>query len=266
MHPYLFASRPHLFGHRGASGEAPENTRVAFELALAQGMGFLEMDCHASQDGEIVIIHDADVGRVTNGAGPVTELRFRELSELDAGFHFSSDGRTFPYRGCGVRIPLLAEILEGFPGVGINLEVKQAEPPIAEEVVRIVRQAGAQNRVLLAAAEDDIMEDLHRLNPGTALGSSVGDVADFFKALGEKNPEAFVPRGDALQLPTEFAGRPLITPESVATAHRHGLALHVWTINEPAEMRRLLALGVDGLMSDFPERLRQVAEAHANAP
>jgi glycerophosphoryl diester phosphodiesterase len=265
MHPYLSAARPHLFGHRGASGEAPENTRIAFELALNQGMDFLEMDCHATRDGEIVILHDADVDRVTNGTGPVKGFSFRNLSELDAGFHFSPDGHDFPFRDRGVRIPRLSEILELFPEARINLEIKQADPPIAEEVLRIVRCAGAQERVLLAAADDGIMDDLHRLNPETAIGSSIRDVADFFKALDEEGFEAFEARGQALQLPTHFAGRPLITPESVEAAHGQGLVIHVWTVNDRAEMRRLLALGVDGLMSDFPGRLRRVAQNHTSA-
>lgn len=264
MHPFLSLPRPHLFGHRGASGEAPENTRVAFERALAQGVQYLEMDCHATRDGEIVILHDPHVDRVTNATGSVKEYRFAELCELDAGFRFSLDGLRFPYRGQGVRIPKLGEVLEAFPEANINLEIKQADPPITEEVVRIIERAQATSRVLLAAEQDAVMADIRRLDPGTAFGFSRGDVLAFFKALHEGDIERFEPPGQALQIPAGFADRPLVTSESVAAAHRLGLCMHVWTINEPDEMRRLLVLQVDGLMSDFPARLVEVTQAQSD--
>jgi glycerophosphoryl diester phosphodiesterase len=137
----------------------------------------------------------------------------------------------------------------------VNLEVKQTEPPIAEEVVRIVRRAGAERRLLLAAEDEAILAQLRALDPGTALGSSLADVVEFVRAGAEDRLDAFAPRGHALQVPAHALGRPLVTREFVASAHARGLVVHVWTINEPAEMRRLLALGVDGLMSDFPARL-----------
>src|SRR5262245_63562759 len=106
------------------------------------------MDCHATADGELVILHDEDLARTTDAEGPVRERRFSELERIDAGYRFSPDGgRTFPFRGTGVRIPRVAEILAAFPEARVNLEVKQEDPPIAEEVVRAVRRAGAEHRV-----------------------------------------------------------------------------------------------------------------------
>jgi glycerophosphoryl diester phosphodiesterase len=256
VHPYFDIRRPQLFGHRGASGEAPENTRPSFERALAQGVQYLEMDCHATADGEIVVHHDATLERTTDAGGPVSALTFRELERVDAGFRFTPDaGRSFPFRGAGVRVPRLAEVLAAFPEARVNLEVKQADPPIAEEVVRLVRRARAEARVLLAAEDEAVLAQLRALDPGTALGSSLVDVVEFVRAGAEGRLEQFTPRGHALQVPTHALGRPLVTREFVAAAHARGLAVHVWTINEPDEMRRLLELGVDGLMSDFPARL-----------
>ncbi len=261
MHPFFDLPTPHLFAHQGASGERPENTIPAFERAVAQGIAFLEMDCHGTRDGEIVICHDAHVDRTTDGSGPIGEHDFAALERLDAGGRFSPDGHSFPFRGRGIRIPRLQEVLERFPESRINLEIKQRVPPIADEVVRVIQRAGAGHRVLLAAAEDDIMESIHKLAPGTAFGSSTGDVLAFYTAVRDDAWDGFEPRGQALQIPTEFAGNDLITPESVAAARRVGLFMHIWTINDPAEMRRLLALGVDGLMSDYPARLLQEARA-----
>lgn len=259
MHPYLEAPRPHLFGHRGASGEAPENTLPAFERAAA-AVPFLEMDCHATRDGEIVICHDARLERTTDGSGPISGHDFAELARLDAGHRFTPDGgRTFPFRGAGVRIPRLVEVLEAFPDHRINLEVKQAEPPIAAEVLRLVRRAGAEPRVLLAAADDPVMEQIRKLDPGTALGASTGEVLEFYRAVATGTVDAFRPGCHALQIPPAFGGNPLVTPESVDAARRLGLCIHVWTVNDPGQMRELLALGVDGLMSDYPRRLVETA-------
>jgi glycerophosphoryl diester phosphodiesterase len=264
MHPYLALPTPHLFGHRGASGEAPENTIVAFERAWKQGVPFLETDCHATKDGEIVACHDAAVERTTDGSGEIRTLRMTELERLDAGYRFSPDGRTHPFRGRGVRIPRLADLLAAFPEARFNLEIKQAEPPIAEQVVELIAKLGALDRVLLAADEPEILEHVRSLRAGTALGMSRADALEFFRAVHEGRMDAYRAPGHALQIPPEFMGQPLVTPQVMAAAHRAGLVVHVWTVNDPARMAVLLASGVDGLMSDFPARL--VEAAHRAAP
>ena len=261
MHPYFDTPRPHLFGHRGASSEAPENTVPAFARALERGVPYLELDCHATRDGEIVVLHDAELARTTDGQGPVAEVSFAELERLDAGYRFCRDGQTFPFRGRGVRVPRLAEVLKTFPGVCLNVEVKQVEPPIAEQVVKLVRRANATRRVLLAAEEEPILASIVALDPGTALGSSTADVVEFVKATAESRLASFVPRGHALQIPPFAFGRPLVTRELVSASHELGLFVHVWTINDAPEMRRLLALGVDGLMSDDPALLVATAQS-----
>ncbi len=259
MHSYFDIPRPHLFAHRGASAEAPENTMPAFSRALERRVRYLELDCHATRDGEIVVLHDAELERTTDGQGPVSALSFSELERLDAGHRFSRDGHTYPFRGCGVRVPRFSEVLKAFPGVHLNLEVKQAEPPIAEQVIALVRGANATSRVLLAAEDDGVLSRIEALDPGTALGSSTADVIAFVKAAAEARLESFKPRGHALQIPPDAFGQPLVTPELVKAAHALGLFVHVWTINEAEEMRRLLALGVDGLMSDDPALLLATA-------
>jgi glycerophosphoryl diester phosphodiesterase len=256
VHPFFEAPRPRLFAHRGASGEAPENTLPAFALGLAQGAPYLETDARLTRDGEVVLLHDPDVERTTDGMGLVAELSLAQLARLDAGFRFSCDGgRSFPFRGRGLRVPRLCELLEAQPAARVNLEIKGEDPEVAEAVVAAVRRAGAAPRVLLAAADERVLERICQSDPGTALGSSSADVLALIRAALEQRLERFRPRGHALQLPPSFMGRPLVTPELIAGAHRVGLEVHVWTINEPSEMARLLALGVDGIMSDFPSRL-----------
>ena len=205
MHPYLEPVRPHLFAHRGASGEAPENTLPAFEAAVAYGVPYLEMDCHATSDGHVVICHDALLDRTTDQVGPLRERSLAELGTIDAGYRFTPDGgESFPFRGKGVRISQLSDVLSSFPEARINLEVKQADPPIAAEVLRLIQDAGATARVLLAAESAEIMEQIRALEPETATGSSLADAVAFFRAIQAGALDAFEPAGDALQIPANF--------------------------------------------------------------
>jgi len=263
-HPFLQLPRPIVFGHRGASGEAPENTLIAFERALAQGAAILETDVHLTQDGEVVVAHDADLARTTNGVGNIAELRLDQLALLDAGHRFSPDGgASHPYRGQGIRIPTLRELFRRLPGARLNVELKSNDPRLVKAVVALVAEHDRADLTLLAAAEEPtlaaVRAELERAGVHAALGASLADVLGFIRAaLGQGE----APSGpDALQIPPTFAGQPLVTPALLDFAHRQGVQVHVWTINEEVEMERLLALGVDGIMSDFPGRLRAVVDA-----
>jgi len=267
-HPFLELHRPIVFGHRGASGERPENTLPAFEHALSQGADILETDVHLCSDGAIVVFHDAQLDRTTDGSGPLASRSLAELKALDAGYRFTPDqGRSFPYRDQGVQISTLQEVFEALPGVRFNVELKGSEPRLVEGVLGLVAATGRAHLTLLAAEEEKTMravrECRRRLGVDTALGASVSDVLGFVRAaLGEGPPPA---EPMALQIPATFAGKPLATPELIAYAHHHGVQVHVWTVNEGAEMERLLDLGVDGLMSDFPGQLRSVVDRRRDA-
>jgi len=233
-HPFFALPRPIVFGHRGASGERPENTLISFERALEHGADVIETDVHLSRDGEVVVLHDADLARTTDGAGEVGSLDYGDIARLDAGHRFTVADGAAPFRGRGVRVPRLEEAFARFPGVRFNIELKHADTRLASAAVR-------------------------ERASGVALGASVADVLGFVRAALDG---AAPPPGPlALQIPAEFLGRPLVTPELLAFAHAHGVQVHVWTVNDTAEMRRLLALGVDGIMSDFPGRLRSLVDA-----
>ncbi len=239
---------------------------ASFERAVARGAVILESDVHISRDGVLVLIHDDELERTTDGRGRVADHTLAELQRLDAGYRFSPAGAdAFPERGRGHRIPVLEEVLRAFPAQRFNLEVKERSPALIEGVVELVRRLGREDTVLLAAAEDGTMADLraHLAATGvrTAVGASAGDVLAFVRAAlaGELPP----PGPMALQVPPGFGARALVTPAFVAHAHTHGLVVHVWTINDPAEMERLLDLGVDGVMSDFPGLLAEVVARRA---
>lgn len=257
-HPYFDVERPIVIGHRGCGGELPENTLAAFARGLAQGAAILESDVHLTRCGEPVLIHDDEVDRCTEGRGRVAEHDLAALQKLDAGHRFSPDaGATHPERSRGHHIPTLREALAAFPGARFNLELKEDLPGLVEHTLDAVEEAGRAATTLLTAADDALMARLRaevgRRRVGVALGASTGEVAACALAAlkGEPAPEGPM----ALQIPTRFGDHPLVTPELVRHAHAHGIQVHVWTINEPEEMQRLLDLGVDGLVTDFPARM-----------
>jgi len=248
---------PRAFGHRGAAGVAPENTIVSFRRACADGADVLELDVHATADGEIVVLHDPTLERTTDGAGAVAALRFAEIERLDAGHRFTPDGgRTFPFRGAGVRVPRLGELLREFPGMPLNIEIKQETPSIVAEVVALLR--AARTPVVLAAELDVIMQAIRGHAPDLPTSLAAGEVAGFIGTLTAGEAPTLPAGAVALQIPPRFEDVELVNAATVAAAHAVGAEVHVWTINDSDEMRRLLALGCDGIMSDVPALARRV--------
>jgi len=260
-HPYFDLPRPISIAHRGCAGESPENTIPAFERALAQGAGALESDIHLSRDGVPVLIHDASIDRVTDASGSVADFSADELRRFDAGYHFSPDGgQTHPYRNRGVRIPSLEEAFRHFPDTRFNLEFKAPGPRLIEATLELVAKHRREAITLLTAGDDGIMarlrDRLGDLAKPIAQGASEGDIQEFLRcaAAGTKAP----PGPMALQIPPDFGGQPLVTGPLIEFAHAGGVEVHVWTIDDPAEMRRLLDLGADGIITDYPGRLAEV--------
>jgi glycerophosphoryl diester phosphodiesterase len=262
--PFFVGPKPRVFGHRGAAGLAPENTLPSFALGLTLGAHILELDVQATRDGEIVVFHDPTVERTTNGTAAVRELVLYELQKLDAGYHFTRDGRDFPYRGHGVTVPTLEALLREFPLAPCNIEIKQQDPPIVAGVVEVIRRLSAQHRILLAAENDVIMRAIREEADDIATSFSAAEVADFMSRVSSGGLQGYAPAGQALQIPPRFGEIDLVTPETVAAAHRCGLEVHVWTINQRDEMEQLLALGVDGIMSDLPGLARTTVDRYGS--
>ena len=244
-------------------GEAPENTLTSFQRAMADGARFIELDVRGTQEGEVVIIHDATLGRTTNGRGRVSRTSLKGLKTLDAGYWFTSDGgTTYPYRGQKIELPTLEELLLNFPQLKVIIEIKQARPSIVKKVIETVRRARKEEQVLLATEKDKIMreirKELQQNNLPIATGFSYGEVAAFMAWLAGRKREPFVPPGQALQIPCEYAGIALVSEQTVNAAHELGVEMFVWTVNEVPEMERLLRLGVDGIITDYPARLRDL--------
>lgn len=255
-HPYFAAERPgtQVIAHRGGAGLRPENTLEAFRHALDIGVDILEMDVRATADGELVVIHDADVRRTTDGAGAVSSLTLEEVKRLDAGYRWTADGgSTFPFRGRGLSVPTLGEVLESFSGTRLVVEPK-AEG-LAEALCRAVREHAAAGRVLVASFRDSTMEEFRRACPEVGTSASSDEAFRFLAMQRTGVAAAFSPSMQALQIPERFGGLSVPTRDFVAAAHERNLKVHVWTINDAETMRRLVEAGVDGIMTDYPDRL-----------
>lgn len=246
---FLAGPRPRLFGHRGASGTMPENTLPSFSEALAAGADRLELDVHLSADEEVIVLHDPDLDRTTDGKGPAARLRLAELRELDAGYQFESRDGEHPFRGRRIRIPTFAEVLAHFSKVPLNVELKVDEPALVSAMKRLLDRHDAWARVLLTAENQSLMERIRTVMPDVLTGMSANEVLEF---LGNGGNSSYRARGHALQVPVTYAGIPVITKQFVEIAHAAELEVHAWVINDEAEMRDLVDMGVDGIMTDFP--------------
>ena len=251
---------PVNFAHRGASARAPENTLEAFRLAAEDGAGGLETDVHVTRDGHVVAIHDDTVDRTTDGSGLVRETTLAELQSLDAGYRFTPDGgATFPYRGKGVRVSELREVLRGFPDLAVNVDIKEAQPGVEEAVLRVIESAGAADRTLVVSERTPVIGRFRRLSGGrVSTGASRGESRLFYYLSALRLEGLLRPAYEALQVPVRHGDREVVTPRFLEAAHGVGVRVDVWTIDEPAEMRRLLDLGVDVVMTNRPEALSGV--------
>lgn len=256
--PYLAHDGPLFFAHRGGAALAPENTLPAFERGLALGADALELDIQTTREGELVVIHDPTVDRTTNGSGLVSAHTLDALRQLDAGYHFTPDGgQTYPYRGQGVYIPTLREVLERFAGVRVNIDLKQSTPPREQRLWTLIQEQRAEDRVLVASG--DLHAPIARFRQlcgrRVATSASEAEIRTFVLATAMRAARWLRPAYDALQVPETHRGIHVVSPRTLRAAHRLGLKVHVWTVDVRADMERLLAMGVDGIMTDRPDQL-----------
>jgi glycerophosphoryl diester phosphodiesterase len=249
--------RPLVMAHRGGAGLWPENTVYAFARAVEMGVDVLEMDLHSTSDGALVIIHDDTVDRTTDGTGPINRLTLDQLKRLDAAYRWSGDGgRSFPLRGQGIGVPTLYELFKAFPRMRFNIDIKQEQPSLIKPFCRLIRESGMTDRVLVASFDAKVLDEFRRECAEVATSASPADVSRFLvlKTI-EPADTRTTPAARALQVPEYAGGRQVLDRELVEAAHRHQLEVHAWTINDEATMRRLISLGVDGIITDYPDRL-----------
>ncbi len=262
--PFLQGLRPTLhIAHRGGAALAPENTLTAFRQAVAQYRAdMLELDLHLTRDGELVVAHDATLERCTDGAGALADLTLAELQRLDAGFQFTADeGRTFPFRGQGVRIPTFRELLRAFPGLRLNVELKPDVPGIEDVFAQVLQEEGALERICMGSEQDAIAERLVARLPSACHFYPRDALAAFVIGLRSGSPPPEDPRYTVLDMPLYFGDIRLVDADFLRGCAARGKWVNVWTVDDPGEMRQLLAEGVGGIMTDRPDVLRQIMDA-----
>jgi glycerophosphoryl diester phosphodiesterase len=258
------------YAHQGGAWEAPSSTLYAIGAALEAGATGIELDVHATADGQLVVCHDPTVDRTTNATGLIAELTLDQLSALDNAYWWAPgadvspglEPDAYPFRGRApkdrrFRFALLEEVLEEFPGVVLNLDIKQTAPVVApyeEALAAMLHRFGRVDDVIVASFLDPATDAFSSFAPQVPTSAGTMAVAAFFQSVQAGEPPAPL-RHVALQVPATYGELTLVDQRFVEVAHAEGLAVHVWTIEEEAEMERLCALGVDGIITDRPTAL-----------
>ena len=247
----LLAWRPLNIAHRGGRRERPEHTLIAYQHALDVGADVLELDLHRTSDGAIVVMHDATVDRTTDGSGAIAEMTLAEIQALDAAYDFGgSDG--YPYRGTGVRVPTLAEVLDAFPESLFHIELKAVDEALDRDFVDEIESRSLQSRVAVSGIADAPLARVRELSPTIATAMSAAEMIAF--TMVRPTQEArYVPPAPLMAPPFGIVDAPL-----VAKLHRFGLFLQVWTVNDEADMDAMIDLGVTAIMTDRPTLLEEV--------
>jgi glycerophosphoryl diester phosphodiesterase len=254
-------SQPKVIAHRGASGHAPEMTLEAYRLALQMGVDAVEMDVHRLRDGTIVAIHDADVARTTNGKGLVSEITLPELKTLDAGSWFNRD---FPQRArpefVGLKVPTLQEIADliNESTVDLYVEIKDPHryaPDFESALLAVIKGSRLESRTRFISFDVRSLAKIKELDPGVQTGLLIKDL--------HRDPV-----GAALQISANEIGllHTLATRTIIDAAHKNGLSIVVWTVNAPEDLQKMLGMEVDGITTNFPDRLIRLLQCRQVFP
>jgi glycerophosphoryl diester phosphodiesterase len=268
------------YAHQGGAWEWPSSTLFAMRNALAAGAHALELDAHGTKDGQVVVCHDATVDRTTDGVGAIADLTLAEVKALDSAYWFIpgadvTPGRPaseYPYRGRAAddpafKIASLADVLEAFPDVILNLDIKQSSPVVApyeRAVADLLAEFGRNDDVIVTSFDDAVTAIFRGFAPDIPTSAGTATTAAFWQAIAHDEPPPPM-SAVAFQVPERYGEVVIVDERFVDAAHRHGVAVHVWTVNDTESMERLVDLGVDGIISDVPTQLMGVLNRRALA-
>jgi glycerophosphoryl diester phosphodiesterase len=247
----FFSDRPQVFAHRGGCDLGPENTIAAFDIGMATGADGLELDVHLSADGVVVVHHDPTLDRTTDASGPVRSKTSAELARVDAGYRFSRNGQ-FPFRGQGIGVPTLAQVLQRYPGVPTIIEIKVYTEAMGQAVADEIKRHDALDYVCIAGFGLASAKAARAALPGVAASASSPEARMAVYRSIVRCPIRRAPY-QTYQVPERAEATRIVTPRFVRHAHQAGFKVQVWTVDEEADMRRLLEWGVDGLISNRPD-------------
>jgi glycerophosphoryl diester phosphodiesterase len=260
-HPYFIPDKFLVIAHRGGLSLGPENTIYTFRKAVKLGVDVLEMDVRSTRDGQLIILHDDTVTRTTNATGPVQKYTLVDLKKLDAAHRWSPDnGQTFPQRNKGVKIPTLPEVFKTFPQTKMNLEIKETRSSTIQSLCRLIRDHQMTNNVVVASFDNDSLKGFRRLCPQVATSAGASEARLFFGLQKAYLEDAYSPDAQVLQVPETLGDLRIVNKRFIDAAHARNMRVQVWSVNDVDAMQRLLELGVDGIMTDYPQRLVQLLE------
>lgn len=239
---YLDHPAPIAFAHRGGAGDWPENTMRAFANAVALGYQYVETDVHVTADGAVVAFHDDSLDRLTHLRGCIADLEWQTVRAARVGDE---------------PIPLLEDILATWPDLRVNIDAKH--DAVVRPLLALIDRMGANDRVCVASFSDRRLVGVRRLSAGRVCTAAGPRTIARLRMAAYGAPTGPIAAACA-QVPVNYGRVPLVDARFVAAAHRRGVPVHVWTVDEEAEMQRLLDLGVDGIMTDRPEVLRKVLQ------
>ena len=256
MNNSFFPNDPLIFAHRGDSGNFPENTMPAFKSAAEMGVDCIETDVHLTIDGKCIVWHDDAVELVPGKKERICSLPWDKLKEFDAGAAFTDKNGSFPFRGKGISLVPLEELLEALPETKFNIDLKDRSKKLVKEFVRIIKDHKALNRILGASFHKENLLNLREALPELPTSFSE-DEARKIVVLHKAGLLRFVRNfpAEAFQVPEKSGKIRVVTEGIIKVLHRKGISVHVWTVNEEEEMLRLLKMGVDGIFTDKPRIL-----------
>lgn len=260
--------RPLVIAHQGGEGLAPSSTLTAFINAWEMGVDVLEFDVHMTKDGHLVAIHDPTVDRTTNGTGKVNEMTLKEIKKLDAGYYFQNEKGEHPFRGKGITIPTVEEIFETIKDDDMLyiIEIKDTNDPslyktITQKMWDTLKTFRLEQRVMFASFDQDIVDYILEVSNGKAIVSAGRKEATKFVVLHKLFLNSlYHPSVDAIHIPTREGKFNLADRKLIRGAHKRGMVVHYWTINDQETMRELIRMGADGIMTDRPDLLIEVLQ------
>jgi glycerophosphoryl diester phosphodiesterase len=262
-HPYFNPDKFLVIAHRGGPSLGPESTLYTFRKAVKLGVDVLEMDVRSTRDGQLIILHDDTVSRTTNATGPAQNYTLVDLKKLDAAHRWSPDnGQTFPLRNKRVQIPTLSEVFEAFPQTKLNLEIKEARSSTIQSLCRLIRDHQMTSNVVVASFDTDSLKEFRRLCPQVATSAGASEARLFFGLQKAYLEAAYSPVVQVLQVPEALGDLRIVNKRFIDAAHARNMRVQVWLANDVTSMQRLLELGVDGIMTDYPQRLMEVLKQH----
>ncbi len=261
--PVFAGGHPLVFGHRGGSRVGPENTAVAFARAMELGADGFECDVRLSADGVPVVIHDATLERTTDATGAVHARTADELAAVDARCHFVPALPAFAVPA-PVGVPRLGDVLMRFHGARVILEIKDERPAVGTVVAALIEELGAVSRVCVGSFHQPVLDAVRAASPAVTTSASRQEAQWTLARSWVRWPFASTPPYRAFQVP-ERAGRlHVVTPAFIRQVHRERAVVQVWTVDAPDDIRRLFALGVDGIISDRPDLAVAARDAFVN--